>query len=72
MFDIWENNISEKLINEVKIAKMKLPQQKNKKLFSKLISEIEINATISRINEFLKSKSLPLINQYENIPWPLI
>jgi uncharacterized repeat protein (TIGR03843 family) len=72
MFDIWENNISDKLINEVKIAKVKLSQQKNKKLFSKLISEIEINATISRMNEFLTSKSLPIINQYENIPWPLI
>ena len=73
MFDVWEKIISEKIIKEITKSKSKFINDKNiQTLFKKLLSTSEIKAIIKRLNQILETKKLPPINQYDNIPWPLI
>jgi len=72
MFDIWEDLIPEDYIKDTKLLKKKLSEKKYNDIFSNLLTEKELEAFIIRIDTLIKAKSLPIINQYENIPWPLI
>ena len=46
--------------------------QENHTMFAEFISRDEFESHNKRIQNLIDQKSLPLINQYENIPWPLI
>ena len=72
MFDIWEDKISNDYIKDIKLLKKKLSEKKYNNIFLTLLTEKELEALNMRIDTLIKSKSLPSINQYENIPWPLI
>ncbi len=72
MFDIWEDKISNDYIKDIKLLKKKLSEKKYNNIFLTLLTEKEFEALNMRIDTLIKSKSLPSINQYENIPWPLI
>ncbi len=72
MFDIWENKISQNFIEDLLNLKNRINLQENYTMFAKFISRNELESLNKRIQNLIDQKSLPLINQYENIPWPLI
>tara|TARA_B100000700_G_scaffold50109_1_gene53185 strand:+ start:13084 stop:13839 length:756 start_codon:yes stop_codon:yes gene_type:complete len=72
MFDIWENKISQNFIEDLLNLKNRINLQENHTMFAEFISRNELESLNKRIQNLIDQKSLPLINQYENIPWPLI
>ncbi len=72
MFDIWENQISQNFIEDLLNLKNRINLQENHTMFAEFISRDEFESLNKRIQNLIDQKSLPLINQYENIPWPLI
>ena len=72
MFDIWENKISQNFIEDLLNLKNRINLQENRTMFAEFISRNELESLNKRIQNLIDQKSLPLINQYENIPWPLI
>ena len=72
MFDIWENQISQNFIEDLLNLKNRINLQENHTMFAEFISRNELESLNKRIQNLIDQKSLPLINQYENIPWPLI
>ena len=72
MFDIWENQISQNFIEDLLNLKNRINLQENRTMFAEFISRNELESLNKRIQNLIDQKSLPLINQYENIPWPLI
>ena len=72
MFDIWENKISQNFIEDLLNLKNRINLQENHTMFAEFISRNELESLNKRIQNLIDQKSLPKINQYENIPWPLI
>ena len=72
MFDIWENQISQNFIEDLLNLKNRINLQENYTMFAEFISRNELESLNKRIQNLIDQKSLPKINQYENIPWPLI
>ncbi len=72
MFDIWENKISQNFIEDLLNLKNRINLQENYTMFAEFISRNELESLNKRIQNLIDQKSLPQINQYENIPWPLI
>ena len=72
MFDIWENKISQNFIEDLLNLKNMINLQENYTMFAEFISRNELESLNKRIQNLIDQKSLPQINQYENIPWPLI
>ena len=72
MFDIWENKISQNFIEDLLNLKNRINLQENYTMFAEFISRNELESLNKRIQNLIDQKSLPKINQYENIPWPLI
>jgi hypothetical protein len=73
MIEFWGAKINDEFIINLESLGEKLSQNSSLRLnLLKLISENEIFSLLSRTNSLISGGIIPVLNPYNNVPWPLI
>ena len=73
MIEFWGAKINDEFIINLESLGKKLSQNSSLRLnLLKLISEDEIFSLLSRTNSLISGGIIPVLNPYNNVPWPLI
>ena len=71
MLEYCNTTIDHKLLQDLKRLRHKLDSKRVNDLLSTLISEKEISSLSSRLNQMINHPTLPILDPYQNVPWPL-